>query len=142
MNSIDINLKQVVTRVLITTAPKIISAAVASRAVSEDIEIDKQLMEEYSRIAQQMREDRKKGRMRDLTNNPATILRKKLESEGGCRYCIEALKMVENEPLDRQLSVITKVSEVVGASKVGAEKEQLANILKEEPIFAEKLLKK
>lgn len=112
----------------------------------EEAEIDRELAEKYGEVAENMREER--GRSKKVVEkkaesgvSPATAYRRELESRGdACGICLNMLRRLEEKSLEMQAMGVPQVAEAEGASRSGADVDELKDIMSRSDVLKEILL--
>jgi len=132
----------------------IISGASGSVAASlfhflsarEEAEITRELGDKYGEIAEEMKEERRKseevvGEKAESGVSPARAYRRELESRGNaCGICLQMLRRLEEKPPEMQAMGVPQIAEAEGASRSGADVDELKEIMSRSDVLKKILL--
>ena len=111
--------------------------------VPDPAEIDRELADELSEIADEMRKDREQESGSESgaagSQGPAYRYRVRYEeiSDDPCQFCLDLLRQLESFPVEEQQEAVPLFTEGIGALEAGAEMEDVKEVWSESDVLKE-----
>ena len=111
--------------------------------VPDPAEIDRELADELSEIADEMRKDREQESESESgaagSQGPAYRYRVRYEeiSDDPCQFCLDLLRQLESFPVEEQQEAVPLFTEGIGALEAGAEMEDVKEVWSESDVLKE-----
>ena len=113
--------------------------------VPDAAEIDRELADELSEIADEMRKDREQESGSESesgaagSQGPAYRYRVRYEeiSDDPCQFCLDLLRELESFPVEEQQEAVPVFTEGIGALEAGAEMEDVKEVWSESDVLKE-----